>query len=56
MKRILIKVVESNKGTARKARIQGLSIGGKTGTAHIATSGGYSDKRYNASFLDLLMI
>ncbi|QQF51515.1 peptidoglycan D,D-transpeptidase FtsI family protein [Campylobacter fetus] len=50
MKRILIKVVESNKGTARKARIQGLSIGGKTGTAHIATSGGYSDKRYNASF------
>lgn len=22
----------------------------KTGTAHIATSGGYSDKRYNASF------
>ncbi|EAJ1231647.1 penicillin-binding protein 2 [Campylobacter fetus] len=50
MKRILIKVVESNKGTARKAHIQGLSIGGKTGTAHIATSGGYSDKRYNASF------
>ena len=50
MKRILIKVVESDKGTARKARIDGLSIGGKTGTAHIATVGGYSDKRYNASF------
>ena len=23
---------------------------GKTGTAHIATEGGYSDRRYNASF------
>ncbi|AII14600.1 cell division protein FtsI / penicillin-binding protein [Campylobacter iguaniorum] len=50
MKRILIKVVESDKGTARKTKIDGLSIGGKTGTAHIATSGGYSDKLYNASF------
>ncbi|ANE35761.1 cell division protein FtsI / penicillin-binding protein [Campylobacter iguaniorum] len=50
MKRILIKVVESDKGTARKTKIDGLSIGGKTGTAHIATSGGYNDKLYNASF------
>lgn len=50
MKRILIKVVEGEHGTGRGARIAGLSIGGKTGTAHIATAGGYSDKRYNASF------
>lgn len=50
IKRILIKVVQSPKGTAKKAKIDGLTIGGKTGTAHIATKGGYSDKRYNASF------
>lgn len=50
MKDILIKVVESPNGTARRTRIPGLIIGGKTGTAHIATSGGYSDKRYNANF------
>lgn len=50
MKEILIKVVESPNGTARRTQIPGLIIGGKTGTAHIATSGGYSDKRYNANF------
>jgi cell division protein FtsI (penicillin-binding protein 3) len=50
MKDILIKVVESPNGTARRTQIPGLIIGGKTGTAHIATSGGYSDKRYNANF------
>ncbi|WP_096028947.1 peptidoglycan D,D-transpeptidase FtsI family protein [Campylobacter lanienae] len=50
MKEILIKVVESPNGTARKTQIPGLIIGGKTGTAHIAASGGYSDKRYNANF------
>lgn len=50
MKDILVKVVESPNGTAKRTRIPGLVIGGKTGTAHIATSGGYSDKRYNANF------
>lgn len=50
MKRILKKVVESPNGTAQKAKIQGLNISGKTGTAHIATGGGYSNTRYNASF------
>lgn len=50
MKRILRKVVESPSGTGRKAAIDGLILSGKTGTAHIASSGGYSDKRYNASF------
>lgn len=50
MREILVKVVENPHGTARAARIPGLKLGGKTGTAHIATSGGYSDKRYNASF------
>lgn len=50
MKEILTKVVTSPHGTARAAKIAGLELAGKTGTAHIATSGGYSDKRYNASF------
>ena len=47
MKRILIKTVES--GTGAKAKTPGLEVGGKTGTAHIATSGGYSNL-YNGSF------
>ncbi len=50
MKRILTKVVESARGTARRARIPGLLVAGKTGTAHIYTRGSYSKERYNASF------
>ncbi|WP_169778037.1 peptidoglycan D,D-transpeptidase FtsI family protein [Campylobacter curvus] len=48
MKRILIKTVE--KGTGLKAMTPGLEVGGKTGTAHIASGkGGYSNT-YNGSF------
>ncbi|WP_069632811.1 peptidoglycan D,D-transpeptidase FtsI family protein [Campylobacter pinnipediorum] len=47
MKRILIKVVE--KGTGQKAFTHGLEVGGKTGTAHIAKNGVYSNT-YNGSF------
>ncbi len=50
MQQILNRVVSSDTGTGKKARINGLNLGGKTGTAHIAAAGGYSDKRYNASF------
>ncbi|BDY13309.1 peptidoglycan D,D-transpeptidase FtsI family protein [Hydrogenimonas cancrithermarum] len=49
MKKILEKVVL--KGTGTKARTPGLQIGGKTGTAHIASrKGGYA-KLYNSSFI-----
>ncbi len=49
MQRILEKVVA--KGTGTKTRIPGLQIGGKTGTAHIASrKGGYA-KLYNSSFI-----
>ncbi|WP_456485147.1 peptidoglycan D,D-transpeptidase FtsI family protein [Hydrogenimonas sp.] len=50
MKRILEKVVL--KGTGTKARTPGIQVGGKTGTAHIASrkARGYA-KRYNSSFI-----
>jgi cell division protein FtsI (penicillin-binding protein 3) len=44
---ILVSVVQ--KGTGRSARYDGLEIGGKTGTAHIAYKGKYIDE-YHSSF------
>ena len=48
MQKILIKTV--NEGTGFKAKTEGLIIGGKTGTAHIAHKGRYVN-RYNTSFV-----
>jgi len=48
MKTILQKVVA--RGTGVKAQYEGLTVGGKTGTAHISTRGVYT-KRYNSSFI-----
>ncbi|MRI59245.1 MAG: penicillin-binding protein 2 [Epsilonproteobacteria bacterium] len=47
MRNILKKVVQ--KGTGTVAKIEGLEIGGKTGTAHMAVGGRYV-RRYNSSF------
>ncbi|MEA2027661.1 MAG: penicillin-binding transpeptidase domain-containing protein, partial [Campylobacterota bacterium] len=47
MHKILEKVVQE--GTGVKAKYEGLSIGGKTGTAHISERGVYTN-RYNSSF------
>jgi cell division protein FtsI (penicillin-binding protein 3) len=49
MRRILEKVVE--KGTGTKARTPGLQIGGKTGTAHIASRRGGYARHYNSTFI-----
>ncbi|MCD6432849.1 MAG: penicillin-binding protein 2 [Sulfurimonas sp.] len=48
MKKILAKTVRE--GTGKKAKTEGLYIGGKTGTAHIVEKGRYV-KRYNTSFI-----
>ncbi|QKF68159.1 cell division protein FtsI / penicillin-binding protein [Arcobacter venerupis] len=48
MKKLLVRTVEE--GTGRSARIEGLEIGGKTGTAQIARGGKYL-KEYISSFI-----
>ena len=48
MKKILIKTV--NEGTGKKAITAGLTIGGKTGTAHIVEKGKYV-RKYNTAFM-----
>jgi len=50
LREILAQVVE--RGTGKRAAIEGVEVGGKTGTAQVADpSGGYSGEAYIASFI-----
>ncbi|MEH6580409.1 MAG: penicillin-binding transpeptidase domain-containing protein [Halioglobus sp.] len=49
MLQVLERVTGEN-GTARKARVPGYSVGGKTGTVHKVGPGGYADDKYVALF------
>ena len=49
LRTVLRSVVEE--GTATRASMTSLPLAGKTGTARLASSGGYRDRRYAASFV-----
>jgi cell division protein FtsI (penicillin-binding protein 3) len=49
MRSLLLGVVE--KGTGKQAKIDSISIGGKTGTSKIIVNGKYSDSQYYSSFV-----
>jgi cell division protein FtsI (penicillin-binding protein 3) len=53
MRRLLARVCEDG-GTGRRARVEGYSVAGKTGTAQKPEAGGYSPSRYTASFVGFL--
>lgn len=48
--------VTSDDGTARKARVPGYEVGGKTGTVHKVGLRGYEDKKYVALFAGIAPI
>jgi cell division protein FtsI (penicillin-binding protein 3) len=50
--RIMLEMVVSPEGTARKAAVPGYRVGGKTGTAHKLVNGRYANK-YLASFVGI---
>ncbi len=51
----LLSVVEGDMGTGKKAKVAGVRVGGKTGTAQIADPrGGYAPDRFLSSFIGFL--
>ena len=52
----MLHAVTSDDGTARKARVQGYQVGGKTGTVHKVGPRGYEDKKYVALFAGIAPI
>ena len=48
--------VTADSGTASRARVPGYRVGGKTGTAHKAVSGGYAEDKYLALFVGVAPI
>lgn len=53
MRTLLARVTEDG-GTGRRARVEGFSVAGKTGTAQKPIPGGYSDSAHVASFVGFL--
>ena len=52
--RHMLRAASSDKGTGRRAMIDGYSVGGKTGTLHkVKVDGGYDDNRYMSVFAGL---
>ena len=60
MQRILARVVSEEDGTGKKARVEGYTVGGKTGTAQKVKSreegGGYYDKRFTSTFVGFIPV
>lgn len=54
MRDLLFDVVE--KGTGKRAKIEGIQIGGKTGTSRKIVDGKYSKERYNSSFVGFSLL
>lgn len=46
----MLETVTSEKGTGRRAQVEGYRVGGKTGTAHKVGRDGYEDSEYTAIF------
>ncbi len=51
MRNMFSGVVQDDRGTGKKAKIEGYEVAGKTGTANIAENGEYIKGRYNSSFV-----
>jgi cell division protein FtsI (penicillin-binding protein 3) len=54
--REVLHAVTGDQGTARKARVPGYEVGGKTGTVHKVGAGGYLDDQYVALFVGMAPI